>query len=169
MDAPSAMLSKPMIGQNVVAGLGTAPMVTGNIPIHPGATNPEAAGILAPKATGVSPGSVEGAQAELASLQGGKPAWSGQGYQDLRTKQLQDFLAANSSQGGLVGPQGGGPFARGGMAEVYRARHSTLGRPVAIKLLADMNAPLDGRIRFNPPPIHISGDPLARAVEVIGR
>ena len=117
MDAPSAMLSKPMIGQNVVAGLGTAPMVTGNIPIHPGATNPEAAGILAPKATGVSPGSVEGAQAELASLQGGKPAWSGQGYQDLRTKQLQDFLAANSSQGGLVGPQGGGTFARGGMAD----------------------------------------------------
>ena len=112
IDAPSAMLSGPM-----VSGLGAAGPFAGaqGLPIQAGAINPAAAGLLAPKATGFSPGTIEGAQAQLATLKGGKPAWSGEGYQDWKVKQLEDFLAGAQSQGGLV--SGPGAFSRGGYAE----------------------------------------------------
>jgi len=107
IDAPSAMLSGPM-----VSGLGAAGPFAGaqGLPIQAGAINPAAAGLLAPKATGFSPGTIEGAQAQLATLKGGKPAWSGEGYQDWKVKQLEDFLAGAQSQGGLV--SGPGAFTR---------------------------------------------------------
>jgi hypothetical protein len=37
----------------------------------------------------------------------------------------------------------------------------------AVKLVLDMDTPFAGRIRLTPPPIHISGDPLRRAIETI--
>ena len=40
---------------------------------------------------------------------------------------------------------------------------------MAIKLVADMNTPLDGRILLTRPPIHISGEPLRHAIESLGR
>ena len=119
MAAPSEMLQKS-------GGLGalTLPqMVTGrDIPIKPGANMAEIAAMRAPQATGVSPGSVEAAKAQYASLGGVSPQ-SGEGYKDYEMKRLSDFLAQHgaevpsyaSSQGGLVGAEGGA-FARGGYA-----------------------------------------------------
>ena len=39
----------------------------------------------------------------------------------------------------------------------------------AIKLVLDMDTPFDGLIRLSRPPIHISSDPLLRAIQVIRR
>jgi hypothetical protein len=117
INAPSAMLSPQ------VAGLGAIQLPQmiggGGLPIQAGAINPAAQGLLAPKATGYSLGSKEGAQAELASLRGADmgQSQSGQEYFDYKTKALDDFLKNydSSSQGGLV--SGPGAFARGGYAE----------------------------------------------------
>ncbi|CAB4131213.1 Intramolecular chaperone auto-processing domain containing protein [uncultured Caudovirales phage] len=110
--SPSAMLS----------GLSLPKMTDGaNIHIQPGAINPAAAGLLAPEATGYSRGTREGKQAEADSLRSslasgyGSGIGSGPDYMNKRLAQLDDFLAQNSSQGGLVGA-GGGSFARGGLA-----------------------------------------------------
>ena len=117
--APSAMMGKSPVSPEVLAGLGAKPMVgLGGLPITTGASDPGAAGLLAPKATGLSPGSIEGAQAQLATLKGadmGK-SQSGQAYFDQQKQQLQDFLAAHgaASQGGLVSVPG--EYARGGYA-----------------------------------------------------
>jgi len=79
----------------------------------------EIAGLLAPKATGFSPGTMEGKRAELSSLRSSigraSDLGSGPGYMNDRIGELERFLAQNSSQGGLVGPEGGS-FARGGFA-----------------------------------------------------
>ena len=116
IDAPSAMMGKSPVSPEMLAGLAPPKMITGGLSIAPGATSP--AGILAPKATGLSPGSIEGAQAQLSSLRGGDmgKSQSGRNYFDQQKQQLQDFLAANgaSSQGGLV--SGPGHYARGGYA-----------------------------------------------------
>ena len=120
MDAPSAMMGGSPVSQEVLAGLAPKPMAGfGGLPITTGASDPGAAGLLAPKATGVSPGSIEGAQAQLSTLMGadmGK-SQSGQEYFDQKKQQLRDFLAANgaASQGGLV--SGPGQYSRGGYAE----------------------------------------------------
>jgi hypothetical protein len=37
----------------------------------------------------------------------------------------------------------------------------------AIKLVLDMNTPIERRVRLSPPPIHITSDPLRRAIDVI--
>ena len=117
--APSAMMGKSPVSPEVLAGLVAKPMVgLGGLPITTGASDPGAAGLLAPKATGLSPGSIEGAQAQLATLKGadmGK-SQSGQAYFDQQKQQLQDFLAAHgaASQGGLVSVPG--EYARGGYA-----------------------------------------------------
>ena len=119
ISAPSAMMGGSPVSPEVLAGLAAKPMVgLGGLPIAPGATSPGAAGILAPKATGLSPGSIEGAQAQLATLRGadmGK-SQSGSDYFDQQKQQLQDFLSAHgaSSQGGLVSAPG--EYARGGYA-----------------------------------------------------
>jgi hypothetical protein len=115
--APSAMLSGPKVG---LGAMQLPQMIGGGgLAIQPGATNPADQGLLAPKATGYSLGSKEGAQAELASLHGAdmSKSQSGQEYFDYKTKALDDFLKNydNSSQGGLV--SGPGAFARGGYAE----------------------------------------------------
>jgi hypothetical protein len=119
MAAPSDMLKR-------AGGLGalTLPqMRTGSdIAIKPGANMAEIEAMRAPKATGVSPGSIEAAQAQYASL-GGVDPQSGQGYKDFEMKRLSDFLKEHgaevptygSSQGGLVGAEGGA-FSRGGYA-----------------------------------------------------
>ena len=118
--APSAMMGASPVTQEMLAGLATKPMAgLGGLSISPSATAPGAAGILAPKATGLSPGSIEGAQAELASLQGANLSKSqlGSSYFDQQKQKLQDFLAANnaSSQGGLVAAPG--RYSAGGYAE----------------------------------------------------
>jgi Chaperone of endosialidase len=119
MAAPSNMLQKS-------GGLGalTLPqMRTGSdIAIKPGVNAAELAAMRAPKATGLSPGTLEAAQAQYASL-GGVDPQAGQGYKDFEMKRLSDFLAQHgagvpsygSSQGGLVGAEGGA-FSRGGYA-----------------------------------------------------
>jgi hypothetical protein len=116
--SPSSMLS----------GLSLPKMTDGaNIHIQPGAINPEAAGLLSPKATGYSLGTREGKQAEAdslrSSLASGNASGIGSGPDYLRSRltQLDDFLSQNASAGGLVGPEGGafaqgGSFARGGLA-----------------------------------------------------
>jgi hypothetical protein len=73
--------------------------------------------LRAPKATGFSPGTMEAARAERSSLASApnNGLGSGPGYIADRMTELDKFLAANASQGGLVGPQGGN-FARGGFA-----------------------------------------------------
>ena len=135
INAPSAML-KPMQGLSpmmapgamispIQAGLGAInlPKMVGgsDTPIQPGAINPAAQGLLAPKATGFSLGSKAAAEAELATLKGAdlKKSQSGQEYFDYKTKALEDFLSdynkGLSSQGGLV--SGPGAFSRGGYAE----------------------------------------------------
>ena len=116
INAPSAMLSGPGVG---LGGMQLPQMIGGGgLAIQPGAINPAAQGMLAPKATGYSLGSKEGAQAELASLRGADmdKSQSGQAYFDYKTKALDDFLKNydNSSQGGLV--SGPGAFSRGGYA-----------------------------------------------------
>jgi hypothetical protein len=119
ISAPSAMMGGSPVSPEVLAGLAAKPMVgLGGLPITTGASDPGAAGMLAPKATGLSPGSIEGAQAQLATLKGadmGK-SQSGSDYFDQQKQQLQDFLSAHgaSSQGGLV--SGPGEYARGGYA-----------------------------------------------------
>ena len=117
--APSAMMGPSPVSREMLAGLAPPRMITGGLPISPGATSPGAAGLLAPTATGVSPGSIQSAQAQLSTLTGadmGK-SQSGSNYFDQQKQQLQDFLSAHgaSSQGGLV--SGPGEFARGGYAE----------------------------------------------------
>jgi hypothetical protein len=120
IDAPSAMMGGSPVSQEMLAGLVPKPMTGfGGLPITTGAMDPGAAGLLAPKATGVSPGSIEGARAQLSTLEGadmGK-SQSGQEYFDQKKQQLRDFLAANgaASQGGLV--SGPGQYSRGGYAE----------------------------------------------------
>lgn len=117
ISAPSAMITGPNIG---LGALELPKMVGGGgLPIQAGAINPASQGLLAPKATGYSLGTKEGAEAELASLKGadiGK-SQSGGEYFHQRTKALEDFLNdynQNSSQGGLVASPGA--FARGGYA-----------------------------------------------------
>jgi len=117
--APSAMMGPSPVSREMLAGLAPPRMITGGLPISPGATSPGAAGLLAPTATGVSPGSIQSAQAQLSTLTGadmGK-SQSGSNYFDQQKQQLQDFLSAHgaSSQGGLV--SGPGEYARGGYAE----------------------------------------------------
>jgi hypothetical protein len=115
INAPSAMLS-PQAG---LAAIKLPQMIGGGLAIQPGAINPADQGMLAPKATGYSLGSKEGAQAELATLRGAdmSKSQSGQEYFDYKTKALDDFLKNydSSSQGGLV--SGPGAFARGGYAD----------------------------------------------------
>lgn len=124
MDAPSQMLNKP-------AGLGALQlpqMVTGaGIPVRSMTPASEIAGLLAPKATGFSPGTLESARAQRASLgsalEGGDEEklkmGSGRGYiqseYDRLGKFLEPYGSQYSSQGGLVGPEGGA-FSRGGYA-----------------------------------------------------
>jgi len=120
IDAPSAMMGASPITQEMLAGLVPKPMAgAGGLPITTGATDPGAAGLLAPKATGLSPGSIEGAQAQLSTLMGADMglSQSGQAYFDQQKQQLRDFLAEHgaSSQGGLV--SGPGHYASGGYAE----------------------------------------------------
>lgn len=119
MAAPSDMLQK----SGGLGALRLPQMVTGsNIPIKPGASAAEIASMRAPTATGLSPGSLEGAQAQYASLSGTSPQ-SGEDYKAFEMKRLSDFLKQHgaeipspaSSQGGLVGAEGGA-FARGGYA-----------------------------------------------------
>lgn len=123
MAAPSAFLQKP-------AGLGalTLPqMKTGSdIAIQPGVNAAEISAMRAPTATGLSPGSLESAKAQYASLSSITPQ-SGQDYADYKMKQLKDFLAKYgetppestgvSSRGGLVPSGGGEGFASGGYAD----------------------------------------------------
>jgi hypothetical protein len=115
MDAPSQMLNKP-------AGLGalTLPqMRTEGIAVRSMTPASEITGLLAPKATGFSPGTMEGKRAELSSLKSSigraSDLGSGPGYMNDRMAELEKFLAANASQGGFVGPEGGS-FSRGGYA-----------------------------------------------------
>lgn len=119
ISAPSAMLS----GSQVGLGALQLPAMVGaaGLPIQAGAINPAAAGLMAPKATGYSQGSKEGAEAELKSLMGAdmSKSQSGSDYFNWKKGQLQDFLANYdqnaSSQGGLV--SGPGAFSRGGYAD----------------------------------------------------
>lgn len=118
--APVAKMGLAPVTPSMLAGLATKPMVgLGGLSISPSATAPGAAGILAPKATGLSPGSIESAQAHLASLRGAdmSKSQSSADYFDQQRQKLEDFLAANgaSSQGGLVVEPG--HFASGGYAE----------------------------------------------------
>lgn len=120
----SQMLDRP-------AGLGALAlpqMMTGaSIPVRSMTPASEIAGLLAPKATGFSPGTLESARAQRATLgsalAGGNEEklnmGSGRGYiqseYDRLGKFLEPYDSQYSSQGGLVGPEGGA-FARGGYA-----------------------------------------------------
>ena len=118
-DSPSSMLA----GQ----GAGLAPIslpamrVGADIPVSAGASGSEIAALRAPKATGLSLGTMEGRRAEADSLRSaissgrGTDLGAGPEYLQSRLSELDKFLAQNSSQGGLVGPEGGS-FSRGGYA-----------------------------------------------------
>ena len=121
MSSPSTMLQKS-------GGLGalTLPqMRTGSdIAIKPGVNAAEIDAMRAPTATGLSPGSLESAKAQYASMSSITPQ-SGEDYGAYKMQQLKDFLAKYgetppatgvSSQGGLVPPGGGEGFAAGGYA-----------------------------------------------------
>jgi hypothetical protein len=113
MDAPSQMLGKP-------AGLGALQlpqMRTEGIAVRSMTPAAEIEALRAPKAPGFSPGTMEAARAERSSLASAPSNGIGSGpaYVANRMTELDKFLAANSSQGGLVGPQGG-DFAYGGFA-----------------------------------------------------
>jgi hypothetical protein len=117
IDAPSAMMGASPVTPEMLARFAAKPMAgLGGMPISTGATAPGAAGILAPKATGLSPGSIEGARAQLSTIQGAdmSKSQSGADYFDQQRRQLQDFLATHgaSSQGGLVSAPG--EYAEGG-------------------------------------------------------
>jgi hypothetical protein len=117
MSSPSGMLAEPRAG---LAPISLPAMRVGaDIPIRAGADAAEIEALRAPKATGFSPGTMEGKRAELASLKSSigraSDLGSGPGYMNDRMAELEKFLAANASQGGLVGPAGGS-FARGGFA-----------------------------------------------------
>jgi hypothetical protein len=122
MASPSTMLQKS-------GGLGalTLPqMRTGSdIAIKPGVNAAEIDAMRAPMATGLSPGSLESAKAQYASMSSITPQ-SGEDYGAYKMQQLKDFLAKYgetppatgvSSQGGLVPPGGGEGYASGGYAD----------------------------------------------------
>jgi hypothetical protein len=113
MDAPSQMLGRP-------SGLGALQlpqMRTEGIAVRSMTPASEIEALRAPKSTGFSPGTMEAARAERSSLASApnNGIGSGPAYVADRMTELDKFLAANASQGGLVGPQGGN-FARGGFA-----------------------------------------------------
>jgi hypothetical protein len=113
MSSPSQMLGRP-------SGLGALQlpqMRTEGIAVRSMTPAAEIEALRAPKATGFSPGTMEAARAERSSLASApnNGIGSGPAYTADRMTELDKFLAANSSQGGLVGPQGGN-FARGGYA-----------------------------------------------------
>jgi len=118
-DSPSSMLAEPRAG---LAPISLPAMRVGaDIPVSAGASGAEIAALRAPKATGLSLGTMEGRRAEADSLRSsissgrGADLGAGPEYLQSRLSELDKFLAQNSSQGGLVGPEGGS-FSRGGYA-----------------------------------------------------
>jgi len=116
-ESKSQMLAKP-------TGLGALQlpqMKTEGIAVRSMTPASEIEALRAPKATGFSPGTMEANRAEAASLRSalssgrGADLGSGPEYMQSRLSELDRFLGQNSSQGGLVGPEGGA-FARGGFA-----------------------------------------------------
>ena len=133
-------------------------MITGNIPIQPGAIAPQ----LAPKAEGYSLGTPESWKAELASLYSDRPLESGEQYGQMRRQQLMDKLAGNEmapmvitppqppsieepvwadnwARGGYVdrpgyyGTGGRPERARGGMTDAtWQAILSAVGAPIGV-------------------------------------
>jgi len=80
---------------------GAAPaMLTGNIPIQPFAGEIN----RAPPTEGVSLGTREGWQAELASLYNGRPFESGEQYANMRRQQLMNKLAGIDAQPMVITP-----------------------------------------------------------------
>lgn len=136
IDAPSAMLGKPMVGPEAMASM-ALPMGLaggrGEIPVRSMTPASEIEAMRAPKATGLSLGSIPAAIAARdtlgSALTGGNEEklnmGSGRGYIQSEYDRLNKFLEPYNSQyasaGGLVGPEGGafaqgGHFSRGGYA-----------------------------------------------------
>ncbi|KPL27426.1 MAG: hypothetical protein AMJ72_08980, partial [Acidithiobacillales bacterium SM1_46] len=104
--APAGLRGIPIASPLQGLGAFTSPdfagpkMITGNIPIQPGAIAPQ----LAPKAEGYSLGTPESWQAELASLYNGRPLESGEQYGQMRRQQLMDKLAGNDMSPMIITP-----------------------------------------------------------------
>lgn len=171
IDAPSAMLGKPMVGPEAVASM-ALPMGLaggrGEIPVRSMTPASEIEALRAPKATGLSPGTIEGARAQRASLgsalEGGDEEklkmGSGRGYvqseYDRLGKFLEPYNSQYSSQGGLVGHEGGA-FARGGYAFG--------GGPYGVQLTPMQYQMLHGTPMTSAPPPPKQEDALKKASE----